>query len=65
MLHSFFSYDSKQDAYNTTANSKRLVEQLKEQKVLTLALSKIWENTDGCADQYICLLSTLPYVSCV
>ena len=27
---------------------------LKNQKVLTTSLSKIWENTDGCAEQYRC-----------
>ena len=27
---------------------------LKKKKVLTTSLSKILENTDGCAEQYIC-----------
>ena len=27
---------------------------LEERKVFTSSLSKIWENTDGCAEQYIC-----------
>ena len=27
---------------------------LKEKKLLTTSLSTIWENTDGCAEQYIC-----------
>ena len=31
---------------------KSFIELLKERKVLESALSKIWENTDGCADQY-------------
>ena len=34
-----------------------MIELLKEQKLLTPELSKIWENTDGCADQYICASS--------
>ena len=34
-----------------------MIELLKEQKVLTSTLSTIWENTDGCADQYICASS--------
>ena len=50
----FLSHDSKQDAVTTTAHNKRLIELLKEQKVLTSSLSTIWEDTDGCADQYIC-----------
>ena len=48
------SYDSKQDAATKNAHSKRFIEMLKEQKVLTSTLSKIWENTDGCAEQYKC-----------
>ena len=57
MLHYFLSYDSKQDAVTTTAHSKSLIELLKNQKKLTSTLSTIWENTDGCADQYICASS--------
>ena len=45
---------SKQDSDTTTSHTKRLIELLKEQKLLTSTLSTIWENTDGCADQYIC-----------
>ena len=54
VFHYFLSDDSKQDAATTTAHSKRLIELLKEQKVLTSTLSTIWENTYGCAEQYIC-----------
>ena len=46
--------DSKQDTATTNTNSKRLIEMLKEKKVLTSTLSTIWENNDGCAEQYIC-----------
>ena len=53
MFHSFLSDVSKQYAATNTAHSKRLIELLKEQKVLTSSLSTIWENTDGCADQYV------------
>ena len=49
-----FLDDSKQYDETTTANSKFLVELLKEEKILTSALSKIWENTDGCAEKYRC-----------
>ena len=54
MFHSFLSDDRKQYASTTTAHGKRLIELLKEQKVLTSTLSTIWGNTDGCAEQYIC-----------
>ena len=45
--------DRKQDAETTTAHSKCFIELLKKQKVLTSTLSTIWENTDGCVEQYI------------
>ena len=31
-----------------------MISLLKEKTLLTTSLSKIWKNTDGCADQYIC-----------
>ena len=54
VFHSFLSNDSKQDAATTTAHSKQLISLLKNKKVLTTSLSTIWENTDGCAEQYRC-----------
>ena len=54
VFHYFLSDDSKQDAATTTAHSKRLISLLKNKQVLTTSLSKIWENTDGCAEQYRC-----------
>ena len=48
------SDDSKHDAATTTVHSKRLISFLKEKKLLSASLSTIWENTDGCAEQYIC-----------
>ena len=50
----FLSVDSKQDSASTTAHSKRLISFLNNKQVLTKALSTIWENTDGCAEQYRC-----------
>ena len=54
VFHSFISNDSKQDAATTTAHSKQLISFLKKKQVLTTSLSTIWENTDGCAEQYRC-----------
>ena len=54
LFNSLLPDDSKQYAVTTTAHSKHLIELLKEQKVLTSKLSTIWENTDGCAEQYRC-----------
>ena len=63
MFHSFLSDDSKQDSTTTTtAHRKRLVEILKEHKVLMSTLGTIWGNTDGCAEQYRCV-STLYLMS--
>ena len=53
-FHYFLSDDSKQDYATTIAHSKRLIQLSKERKLLASSLSTIWENTDGCAEQYIC-----------
>ena len=50
----FLSDDSKKYSATTTSHRKHLIELLKEQKLLTSTLSKIWENTDNCADKYRC-----------
>ena len=47
----FLSNYIKQDADTTTAHNKRLISLLNNKQVLTTSLSKIWENTDGCAEQ--------------
>ena len=52
LFNSFLSDESKQDADTTTAHSKQLISLLKEKQVLTTSLSPMWENTDGCAEQY-------------
>ena len=52
MLNFFPDY-SKQDAATFGAHSKRLIDPLKEKKLLTSTLSKIWEDTDGFAVQYM------------
>ena len=55
VFNSFLSNYSKHDAANTTAHSKRLISLLKNKKLLTTSLSKIWGNTEGCAEQYRCV----------
>ena len=54
VFHYFLSDDSKQDSATSTVHRKRLISLLKNRKLLTTSLSKIWENTDGCAEQYKC-----------
>ena len=46
--------DSTQDGATTTSHIKRLIGLLKERRVLASELSTIWENNDGCEEQYIC-----------
>ena len=54
VFNSFLSDYSKQDASTTTAHSKILISLINNKRVLTTSLSTIWENTDGCAEQYRC-----------
>ena len=54
VFHYFLSDDRKQDAANNTTHRNFFIEILKEQKLLMSTLSKIWENTYSCAEQYIC-----------
>ena len=50
----FLSEDSKNDSDTTTTHSKLLLSFINNKKVLTTSLSTIWENTDGCDEQYRC-----------
>ena len=52
VLRYFLSNDRKQDYITTTVHSKHLISLLKHKKLLTTYLSKIRENTNGCAEQY-------------
>ena len=54
VFHSFLSDNSKHDAATTNAHRKRLISLLNNKNVLTTSLSIIWENTNGCAEQYRC-----------
>ena len=56
----FLSENIKQDAATTTAHSKQLISLLKDKQLLTTSLSTVWENTDGCAEQYICASALYP-----
>ena len=54
MFHSFFSDDGKQYAETTAAHSKHLLQFLQQKNILRTTRSTIWDNTDGCVDQYRC-----------
>ena len=53
VFHYFLSGYIRENAATNTTHSKRLISLIKYKEVLTTSLSKIWENTDGCAEQYI------------
>ena len=42
LFHSFLSNDRKQDASTSTAHIKHLISLLRQKRVLTTSLSKIW-----------------------
>ena len=46
--------DRKQDTATTAAHSKRIIELFQKWTLLFDCIIKIWENTDGCTDQYCC-----------
>ena len=50
----FLSDYRKQDNATTNSHSKRLIEILRERNLLASSLCTIWENTDDCAEQFIC-----------
>ena len=54
VFHSFLSDDSKQDTATNNAHRKRSIVLLKGKKLLTASFSTLWENTDGCTEQYRC-----------
>ena len=63
VFYSFLSNDIKQDAATTASHSKHPT---KLNIYMFADISKIWENTGGCAEQYICvtglyLLTTLDH----
>ena len=55
MFHSFLSDDRKQDSATIISHRKLIIELLKQQNIMLNMLSTIWENTDACAEQYICV----------
>ena len=54
MIHSFISDNIKQDSATTAEHIKRIAYLLKIRKNIFYGLSNIWENTDGCAENYRC-----------
>ena len=54
MFQYFLSDDIKKYSDTTIAHRKDFIALLKEQKLIMSSLSTIWENIDGCAEQYIC-----------
>ena len=52
---SLLFYDgNKQDAAKTTERIKRIIKLLKKLKIISSKLSMLWENRDGCPENYRC-----------
>ena len=52
-IHIFFD-DRKQDSATNIAHNKQILTLLKQCNIMFAMLSKIWGNTDGCDEHYIC-----------
>ena len=52
VFRSLLSDNIKQDSAITTSHCKHSISFLKEKKILATSFSTIWENTDGCDEQY-------------
>ena len=53
-FHSYSSDDNKQDISKTAARIIDLINILVTNIIITQYISTIWEETNGCANQYIC-----------
>ena len=51
---SHFSGDIKQDAATTISHRKHIITFLKQNKLLSVTLITLWENTGSCSGNYIC-----------
>ena len=54
------SDDTRQDAATTSEHSKLIIELFQNRTLLFSDMINIWENTDGCEEQYLC--ATVPYL---
>ena len=54
MFHSFLLDDRKQYSETIYAHNKRILELVQNKKVLMTNKINIWDNTDGCTEQYMC-----------
>ena len=52
IFNSFKSDDRTHDSANTTAHRNHFISFPKYKKLMTTSLSTIWENNNGCAEQY-------------
>ena len=53
VFHSFMYNNINQYSATTAANSKLIMDMLKK-RFMVSCISKIWDNTYGCEDHYIC-----------
>ena len=56
-FHSYIIDKNEQDAYNSHAHIIHLLEILFESGIWVSGMSTVWEDTDGCANNYGCDLA--------
>ena len=56
-VHYFFSDDRKQDADTTDTHIKHIIELLNQRNIMYEKMSTLWDNIDGCSEQYRCATS--------
>ena len=55
-FYSYISDYNEQDACNSHANMFHLLNKFFDSEILVCGMSIVWEDTNGCAKQYICEL---------
>ena len=56
VFHSYLSYDNEQDACDSHAHMVHLLKTFLESGILVSGMLTVREDTDGCANQYRCVL---------
>ena len=63
VFHSFLSDDRNKYSDTTIAHSKQIIKLSNQRDIMSAALNKIWENTDGCAEHYRCVTDLVSMLS--
>ena len=54
-LHVVFNYFLSDDIKQDAAHRKKIIELIKQQKIMSAKLRTPWENTDGFSEHYTCV----------